>query len=328
MTRPRWSPIDSCGASTAPRSTRQDAMGWGGFVIAERFRALDVETANADRASICQIGIVDVCKGEVIRQWQTLVDPEDWFDPFNTNIHGIDADAVQGKPTFPEIHKELCDVLTGCVVVSHTAFDRVAISRAMDRYGLLQPSIRWLDSARVARRAWSDRYGSSGYGLQNIACDLGIQYRAHNALEDARAAAEVVLHACAASGLSIAEWLTRIERPILPTARTQQRTRDSVRRNGDPEGPLYGEVVAFTGTLGISRREAAELAAVGGCRVADNVTKKTMIVVVGTQDRAVLGGYDKSRKHRRAEELIRQGSELRILSERDFRDFLNARSRQ
>ena len=90
--------------------------------MAERFRALDVETANADRASICQIGLVDVCNGEVTREWQTLLDPEDWFDPFNTDVHGIDADAVQGQPTFPEIHEELCDELTGSVVVSHTAF--------------------------------------------------------------------------------------------------------------------------------------------------------------------------------------------------------------
>ena len=294
--------------------------------MAERFRAVDVETANADRASICQIGIVDVWNGEVVRQWQTLVDPEDWFDSFNTSIHGIDADAVQGKPTLPAVHEELCDQLTGCVVVSHTAFDRVAISRAMDRYGLLQPSIRWLDSARVARRAWSDRYGKRGYGLQNIASDLGIQYRPHDALEDARAAAEVVLHACTASGLGIEEWLTRTGRPIFPTALTQQQREASVRRAGEPEGALYGEVVVFTGTLEITRREAADLAAAEGCRVADNVTQQTTMVVVGIQDRARLRGYEKSRKHRRAEELIQQGLDLRILSEPDFGDLLTASS--
>ena len=290
--------------------------------MAERFRAVDVETANADRASICQIGIVDVWNGEVVRQWQTLVDPEDWFDSFNTSIHGIDADAVQGKPTLPAVHEELCDQLTGCVVVSHTAFDRVAISRAMDRYGLLQPSIRWLDSARVARRAWSDRYGKRGYGLQNIASDLGIQYRPHDALEDARAAAEVVLHACTASGLGIEEWLTRTGRPIFPTARTKQRTKESVRREGNPDGPLYGEVVTFTGKLQDTRREAADRAADAGCCVTGGVTKKTTLLVVGTQDRALLRGYEKSSKHRKAEDLNRRGEVLRILSERDFEDLL------
>lgn len=286
--------------------------------MAERFRAVDVETANADRSSICQIGIVDVCDGQVVGQWQTLIDPEGWFDAFNTGLHGIDANAVQGKPTFPEVHDELHDKLTGCVVVSHSAFDRIAISRAADRYRLPQPSVRWLDSALVARRAWPDRYARRGYGLQNIARDLGIQYRPHDALEDARAAAEVVLHACAACGLNIEDWSARIEEPIFPTGRPTS----SLRREGNPAGPLHGEVVVFTGRLGVSQHDAAEMAAAGGCRVADNVTKKTTMVVVGIQTQSLLRGYDKSRKHRRAEELILQGSGLRILSERDFRDLL------
>ena len=189
----------------------------------------------------------------------------------------------------------------------------------MGRYGLPQPPIRWLDSARVARRAWSEKYGRSGYGLENIARDLGIQYRPHDALEDARAAAEVILHACTTSGLAIEDWLTRVREPIFAASGPTH----PLRRGGNPEGPLYGEVIVFTGTLGISQSDAAGLAASEGCRVADNVTRKTTMLVVGTQDRAVLRGQDKSRKHRRAEELIRQGFPLRILSESDFEDLLN-----
>ena len=41
------------------------------------FNSIDVETANADRASICQIGIVHVRDGSVVGQWETLVNPED-----------------------------------------------------------------------------------------------------------------------------------------------------------------------------------------------------------------------------------------------------------
>ena len=51
------------------------------------FNSIDVETANADRASICQIGIVHVRDGEIEDQWQTLINPEDWFDPW----HGMPA---------------------------------------------------------------------------------------------------------------------------------------------------------------------------------------------------------------------------------------------
>jgi len=65
------------------------------------FVAIDVETANADRSSICQIGAVRVENGIVTDTFATLVDPETCFDPWNTQIHGITADMVQGQPAFP-----------------------------------------------------------------------------------------------------------------------------------------------------------------------------------------------------------------------------------
>lgn len=288
--------------------------------MTESFFALDVETANADRASICQIGVVEVSNDEVVNPWTTLIDPEDWFDPFNSSIHGIDDDAVRGAPTFPDVHQRLSEDLNDRIVVSHTAFDRTAISRATERYGLFQPSIRWLDSARIVRRAWPEKYGKRGYGLQNVASDLGIRYRPHDALEDARAAAEVVRRACAATGFGIEDWC----RLLLQRTRTARRTGPSgqIRHEGNPDGPLWGEVVVFTGRLEITRHEAAEQAADTGCSVQTSVTKETTILVVGVQNRNLLRGYDKSSKHRKAEDLIRRGVNLQILSERDFKDFL------
>ena len=56
-----------------------------------KFVAIDVETANADMASICQIGIAR-CEGGVITdEWTSYVDPEDYFDGVNVSIHGIDG---------------------------------------------------------------------------------------------------------------------------------------------------------------------------------------------------------------------------------------------
>ena len=76
------------------------------------FNSIDVETANADRASICQIGIVQVRKGELGDHWQTLINPEDWFDPWNVSIHGIDQRDVSNSPTLPEVRDELRRRLT------------------------------------------------------------------------------------------------------------------------------------------------------------------------------------------------------------------------
>ena len=287
------------------------------------FNAIDVETANADRASICQIGIVHVRDGEIVDRWQTLVNPEDWFDPWNVGIHGIDEDDVRGSPTMPEVRDELRRRLRGSILVSHTSFDRVAFERAMTRYRLEQLQVTWLDSAKIVRRAWPEKYGQRGWGLKNVAWDLGISFRHHDALEDARAAAEIVLRACAETEIGIEEWLDRAEERILPRGFDRSpRPPSSVKREGNVDGPLFGETVVFTGALSLPRERAADMAAEAGCHVAASVTKKVTVLVVGTQSRARLKGYDKSTKHRKAEERVAAGAEIQILSERDFLDLM------
>ena len=280
------------------------------------FNSIDVETANADRASICQIGIVHVLDGDITDHWKTLIDPEDWFDPWNVSIHGINENDVRNCPNLPDVHGDLHSRLRGSVLVSHTSFDRVALERAVTRYKLEQLQVTWLDSARVARRAWPESYAIRGWGLKNIAKDLGISFTHHDAVEDARVAAEIMLQACLTTATDIGDWLHRVNRPIFSSSSM------SMRLEGNIEGALYGETIAFTGALGIPRREAADLAASAGCNVVPNVTRKVTILVVGTQDKRKLRGYNKSSKHRKAEELIDKGVAIQILSESDFSELV------
>jgi len=44
------------------------------------FVAIDVETANADMASICQIGLAKFKDGQLVEEWSSFIDPEDYFD--------------------------------------------------------------------------------------------------------------------------------------------------------------------------------------------------------------------------------------------------------
>jgi DNA polymerase-3 subunit epsilon len=90
------------------------------------------------------------------------------------------------------------------------------------------------------------------------------------------------------------------------------------RRDGNPDGELFGEILVFTGMLSISRNEAADAAAAAGCRVDGGVTKHTTMLVVGDQDLRKLAGHEKSSKHLKAEQLIAKGQHIRILGESDF----------
>lgn len=280
------------------------------------FVAIDVETANADMASICQIGIVRYENGVLVDAWKTYVDPEDYFDDINVSIHGIDESTVKGAPAFRDLAGAVHSHLEGKVVVCHTHFDRVAMYQAAQRYGVNAPECTWLDSACVARRAWKE-CAWKGYGLYAVCKMLGHEFRHHDALEDANAAAHILIAASNENVLDIDGWLKRVRQPVDLTLSSSA---SAIKRKGNPEGMLYGEVLVFTGALEIPRREAADLASAIGCQVASGVTKTTTLLVVGDQDIKKLAGHEKSSKHRKAEELIEKGFPIRILKESDFKE--------
>lgn len=277
------------------------------------FTSIDVETANPDLSSICQIGVVQFTNGTVSHRWKSYVNPHDYFDPKNTSVHRITEDRVADAPSFAELREILSGYLTSSVVCCHTPFDRTAIHAAHIKHNLALPEISWLDTARVVRRTWLDR-SRSGYGLRPVADMLGIDFKHHDAEEDARAAGEILIHAIAETGMSVSDWLMRAYRPISSSSGTPERhTRD-----GSPEGPLFGETAVFTGTLSMPRREAADLASEAGCDVGASVTKSTSLLIVGDQDVTKLAGHSKSSKHRKAEASIAKGQSIRILRETDF----------
>jgi DNA polymerase-3 subunit epsilon len=281
--------------------------------VMSTFTAIDVETANADRASICQIGIVTFVGGTIADEWQSLVNPEDEFDPMNVFVHGIRPDDVEGAPTWPQTWPMVTARLENAIVVSHTGFDRVSVMRAGERYGLPVPPTIWLDSARVARRAWPEQCAARGFGLRALAAHFSLTYVAHDALEDARTAGQILLRAVADTGVPVSDWLARVTHPLYCARGTS-----GIAAVGNPDGPLAGEVIVFTGSLAIVRKEAAAMAAAAGCGVQDNVTRHTTLLVVGDQDVRHLAGHEKSSKHRKAETLIQSGQYLKVISEQDF----------
>jgi DNA polymerase-3 subunit epsilon len=274
------------------------------------FVVIDVETANADLSSICQVGIASFRDSALVDSWVSLVNPEDEFNPVNISIHGIDENQVRDAPTWQEVLPQITSRSQGGIVVSHTPFDRLALARACDRYHLARCEWTWLDSARVVRRAWPE-FSRTGYGLSNVAAHFGIDYQAHDALEDARCAGLVLLRAISETGLSPEQWLIRVTQSIDPAGYGHKRA-------GNPDGELFGEVLVFTGTLVVLRREAADVAAAAGCRVDENVTKHTTLLVVGDQDLRKLAGHERSSKQLKAEHLISKGQPIRLLGESDF----------
>lgn len=160
-----------------------------------RFIALDVETSCGDSASICQIGLACVGLDQSIQTWSAYVDPMLPFSPFNVDLHGISAKTVENAPTFAQIWPQLLQLLIKYPLVQHSRFDEHAINAACKAHDLFQPRLSWSNSVTIARTAWPALKGNGGHGLASLKQHLGLEFQHHDAGEDARAAALVVLRA-------------------------------------------------------------------------------------------------------------------------------------
>lgn len=279
--------------------------------MADTFIALDIETANTWYGSICQIGLVRSEGGVCAQEWNFLINPNDYFDPFNVSIHGIDEETVKDAPAFTEVWDEILGVIGQETVIHHGPFDRASLHQATEAHHLPPPNFLCLDNMRVVRRHWQER-SRSGYGLRPVCDMLGYEFEHHDAVADAKAAAYILNHVINESGENLDWWIGRAARKCTSDYRS------ALKLEGDPNGALAGEVVVFTGALSLPRRRIAAVAASHGCDVAPAVTKKTTMLVVGEQDEWRLAGYDKSSKHRKAEELASKGVPIMIMGEQSF----------
>lgn len=286
-----------------------------------RFVSIDVETANASLSSICQIGAVIYENRKPVDRWSTLVNPGQEFRSFNTRIHGIQASDVVDAPSLAATVEDLRGFAGSSILASYGAFDRSAIGQASNACGLNPLSNQWINLQQVVRNAWPAEFTANGWSLAQICKQLDIELgNHHDALCDAIAAGDVFVHAQLASNTSAQDWLDqRRYRAAATASNSGNRFSTSVKDTPVNEnGPLFGEVIVFTGEISMSRKEAAERAASVGCTPANTVTKKTTLLVVGEQDLSLVGNSGKSTKQVKAEDLIDKGQAIRILGESAF----------
>jgi len=276
------------------------------------FISVDVETVNWFRGSICQIGWAVVENGQIQDTDSTLINPRQAFDPFNTAIHGIDENTVNGEPIFDDVKEKFRVIMSQQPIVSYGMFDQAAFALADDS-NLQTPFVLnspWLNAQRIVRRAWPEHFGKK-YNLRLVADTLGLSLNHHDAGSDAKVAAQAVLMAAEKLGMSFDEMFVRAHRPMTP------KKYEPIRMETGMEGALAGEVITFTGALSVTRREAAEIANGLGAGIATSTSKKTTILVVGVQDLTKIIG-NKSSKHKKAEELVGEGHTIEIVTETDF----------
>ncbi len=169
------------------------------------FIAIDFETATADRNSACEIGLTWV-KDLVVRKTRSwLIKPKcyPYFSPHNIAVHGIHPHEVANAPDLPAFWKEFGHVFEGRTIIAHNAsFDMSVLRSTLTAYGIPNPSLKYLCSYQLAKRAWPT---ASAYDLKTLCRMLSLDLSHHRAGDDSRAAAEVFIRAAHMLGASTFE---------------------------------------------------------------------------------------------------------------------------
>lgn len=78
------------------------------------FAAIDFETANAERTSVCSVGIIVVRGGEIVHRYYSLIRPEpDYYNYHNTRVHGLTAADTESARIFPDVWAEVEPLIAG-----------------------------------------------------------------------------------------------------------------------------------------------------------------------------------------------------------------------
>ena len=305
--------------------------------MALNFVSIDFETANFFRGSPCAVGLTHVTDGKVQETQERYIYQDD-FNGFNISIHGITPEDVADAPTFEETWPWLQEQIGDLPVVAHNAaFDTGVMRDALDDAELPWPNLTYGCTLIMGRRT----YQLPSYRLPFVAEAAGFPLDPdthHKASHDAAAAANIMLDiarrhetddlAALAESMGLrlgaitpGEWQGCKMKSYAPRPGFGASAKEvTINPDADPENPLYGMNVTFTGALGSMTRALAwqKVADCGGMPL-DGVTKKTNLLVFGYQDARMLApGASLSSKFQKAITLKDQGQDIEIIGEDDF----------
>ena len=159
------------------------------------FTVVDLETTGGSNAadSITEVGAVRVCGGEVLGEFQTLVDPGMPITPFVSVLTGITDSMVSGAPGIGSVLPAFLEFARGSVLVAHNApFDVGFLRAAANEQQLAWPGFAVIDTAVLARRVLT-RDEVPNCKLATLARHFGATTTPnHRALYDARATVDVL----------------------------------------------------------------------------------------------------------------------------------------
>lgn len=156
------------------------------------FAAIDFETANSERTSVCSVGLIIVRGGKVRDSFYSLIKPEpEYYSYWCSRVHGLTIEDTATAPVFPEVWKLIEPKIAGLPLVAHNkAFDESCLRAVFRCYQMDYPHYPFYCTLQQSRRVWPE----GTHTLDVIARRCGYRLENHHhALADAEACAAIAL---------------------------------------------------------------------------------------------------------------------------------------
>ena len=153
------------------------------------FAAIDFETANSQRTSVCSVGVVVVRNGEIVDSFYSLIQPEpNYYSYWNTQVHGLTREDTEEAPVFPEVWRKIEPLIKSLPLVAHNkSFDESCLKAVFRCYQMDYPDYVFYDTLRASRWELPDL---ENHQLHTVAEACGYHLENHHhALADAEACA-------------------------------------------------------------------------------------------------------------------------------------------
>lgn len=120
----------------------------------EKLAIVDVETTGGSPTHdrIIEIGIIRIQGGEIVSEFESLINPHCYIHPQISQLTGISAHDLETAPTFRAVYDTIHELLDGAVFVAHNArFDYGFVKEEINRLGH-HYSAKQLCTAKLSRR--------------------------------------------------------------------------------------------------------------------------------------------------------------------------------
>lgn len=157
------------------------------------FAAIDFETANNNRSSICSVGIVIVRGGQITDKVYHLIRPiPNFYTSWTTRVHGLTLLDTAQAPRFPEVWQDIAPKISNLPLVAHNSpFDEGCLRKVFEAYQLIYPNYTFYCTLRASRKYLPKLLN---HQLQTVASCCGYHLENHhNALADAEACAAIAI---------------------------------------------------------------------------------------------------------------------------------------